>query len=200
LTQLVLATSVMTRFRGVPEHLINMHSFWRHGISAGLVARAMASINGEYNAERFFVGGLLHDVGRLVMCLKAPDQLRRAMELVQKGELLYKQERRVFGYDHADVGGELLRQWNLPFRLQESIRCHHKPQRATNYADEAALINLADAISHSLDLGNSGESGVPPLKEKSWELVGLDEETYLPQIQDKVRKQFDEVVQVFLHG
>ena len=57
LTQLVLATSVMNQFKGIPNDLLDMDAFWRHSITAGLAARSIAALSGEYNVERFFCGG-----------------------------------------------------------------------------------------------------------------------------------------------
>jgi len=46
------------------------------------------------------------------------------------------------GFDHGGVGGSLLRPWNLPERLQESVAHHHNPSAAKNYRHEAAIIFL----------------------------------------------------------
>ncbi len=199
LHQLVLASSVLRQFKGIPQRLINLDSFWRHSISCGLAARSIAALSGEYNVERFFVAGLLHDIGRLVMCQKAPDQMRDVLERVQEsGESLWKEERNTFGFDHADVGRRLLKGWFLPERLEESVAFHHCPGKAKNYAEEAAVTNLANAIAHSMNLGESGEAASLPLEPQSWETVGLPESLYLPMIKDKVNQQFEEVVDIFL--
>lgn len=199
LTQLVLASSVMSRFRGIPEDLLNVESFWRHSIACGLAARSIAALSGEYNVERFFVAGLLHDIGRLMMCLKVPDKVREVLQLSkQDGEPLFAVEEKVFGFHHADAGGALINAWNLPERLGEAIVCHHHPARAVNYPEETAVVNLANAIAHTLQLGDSGEIVPPPMEPRSWEVVGLPESLYLPMIQDKIGQQFDEVADLFL--
>jgi putative nucleotidyltransferase with HDIG domain len=199
LTQLVLATSVMSQFKGISDELLNMNSFWRHSISAGLAARSIAALSGEYNVERFFVAGLLHDIGRLVFCLKAPDE---NAEILKKAEAsdkpLYVEEKAAFGFDHAELGGQLLKEWKLPERLVEAVACHHLPANAKSHSEEAAVVNLADAIAYSMKLGSSGETFVPPLEPKSWESIGLPESLYLPMIKDKIDQQFEDVSYVFL--
>jgi putative nucleotidyltransferase with HDIG domain len=201
LAQLVLATSVMGQFKGIPSDLIDMDSFWRHSISTGLAARSIAALSGEYNVERFFVSGLLHDIGRLVLCIKLPDETGETFKRAEtSGKLLCIEEQKIFGFDHAELGGELLKAWNLPDRLVESITFHHSPAKSKNHPQETAVVNLADAIAYSMKLGSSGEAVIPPLESKSWEIIGLPESLYLPMIKDKVELQFEDVASVFLQN
>lgn len=201
LTQLVLATSVMNQFKGIPGDLLDMDSFWRHSIAAGLAARSIAALSGEYNVERFFVAGLLHDVGRLVLCIRAPDEIREVFKKAESsGKPLYVEEQDTFGFDHAELGGQLLKAWNLPDRLVEAVSCHHTPLKARVYPEETAVVNLADAIAYSLKLGTSGETIIYSMEAKSWETIGLPESLYLPMIKDKVDQQFDDVASVFLQA
>ncbi len=199
LTQLVLATSVMNQFKGIPGDLLDMDSFWRHSITAGLAARSIAALSGEYNVERFFVAGLLHDVGRLVLCIRAPDETGEILKKAEdSGKPLYVEEQDAFGFDHAELGGKLLKVWHLPERLIEAVSCHHFPAKAINHPEETAVVNLADAIAYSLKLGSSGETFVPAMEPKSWETIGLPESLYLPMIKEKIDQQFEDVASVFL--
>jgi len=201
LTQLVLATSVMKQFKGIPGDLLNMDSFWRHSITAGLAARSIAALSGEYNVERFFVAGLLHDIGRLVLCIRVPDETAEVFKKAEASEKpLYVEEQAAFGFDHAELGGQLLKAWKLPERLVEAVSFHHFPEKAINHPEETAVVNLADAIAYSLKLGASGEAIAPPMESKSWESIGLPESLYLPMIKDKIDLQFDDVAHVFLQA
>src|SRR3546814_20876384 len=92
-----------------------MASFWRHSVSCGLIARALATWRREANAEQFFVAGLLHDIGRLVLLLKASEPMIRALEQSRRDDvLLHAVEGDVLGFAHATVGNELFQQWTLP--------------------------------------------------------------------------------------
>ena len=198
LMQLVLATSVVGQFKGIPKDMINMEYFWRHSVACGLVARTINEINSDSDGEKYFVAGLLHDIGRLVMCLKIPDQFRIAMDFASKsGDRWYKAEAKYFGFNLAGVGGALLRAWNLPKRLQESVAHHHNPSAAKNYSHEATVICLADYISHefteSPDEFTRGE--IDPLL---WKKLNLKESTHKSMIKEKVYFQLEEVSQVFL--
>ena len=201
LTQLVLATSVMHQFKGISPDLIHMESFWKHSIAAGLAARTIAALSGEYNVERFFVAGLLHDIGRLVLCVRVSDKAKEVLDAGAESERpLYVVEQELLGFDHAELGGKLLENWNLPARLVESVRCHHQPSKAKNHIEEAAVVNLADGIAYSMKIGCSGESFLPPLEPKSWEQVGLPESIYLPMIKEKIEVQFEDVAGILLQA
>jgi HD-like signal output (HDOD) protein len=90
LSALALATSAMNMFRGIPGNLVSMDSFWRHSVGCGLAARVVATYRREPNAERFFVAGMLHDIGRPVLYSKISDDAREAILLAKADRGLYE--------------------------------------------------------------------------------------------------------------
>src|SRR5437773_5765052 len=70
---LIIATSVVDTFAGVRPDFVNMESFWRHSLACGIGARILGIMKRMPNPERFFVAGLLHDVGRLVLFSQSPE-------------------------------------------------------------------------------------------------------------------------------
>lgn len=174
LRDLALATSIIDIFKGVsPEH-VTVESFWKHSIACGLAARILASLRREPNPEQFFVAGLLHDIGRLIMYIKLSDEMARILDTArQTGELMYVCEQNLLGYDHAAVGGELLKRWNLPPHLCTAVACHHAPQQAGAHSASAAQIHVADILVNATGNGSSGERFVPPLDAEAWRLMGL---------------------------
>ena len=75
-------------------------------VACGVAARSIADFRSEKNAERFYLAGILHDIGRLVLYKREPtlarDTLYRSKE---QQENIYLSERELMGFDHADVGG-----------------------------------------------------------------------------------------------
>ncbi len=199
LSQMVLATAVMNRFKGIPQEIYDIESFWRHSLACGLAARSLAGFCNESNVERYFVAGLLHDVGRLVMCTKIPEDVREVLKRSQdSGSPLFKEEKKYFGFDHAEVGMKLIKAWLLPERLEESIGYHHTPEKSINYPVEAAVTCLANGIAHSMQLGDSGEVIVVPLNQRCWETIGLSENLHLHLVKEKVAEQYEDVTRTFL--
>ncbi len=195
---LVQGTCVASIFSQVPRELVNMESFWRHSIACGVTARLIASRRREPNTERFFLLGLLHDIGRLVIFQHLPDEAAHCLARAGKDRrLLFQSEQSVLGFDHATVGYDLLRTWKLPGRLCEPIKMHHSYNAASLYPIETAILHTADVIVNAMRYGNSGERYVPPLHAPHWELAGLGAEMLGP-LEKEIHRQLDEVTKTIL--
>jgi putative nucleotidyltransferase with HDIG domain len=197
--QLVLATTLVGEFKGIPKDMVDIDYFWKHSVACGLSARAIHQARGEHDGESIFLAGLMHDIGRLITCLKVPDQLKLVISFAQKsGDRWYKSEAKYFGFDHGGVGGALLRAWGLPKNLQEAVAHHHFPSSAKNFPIEAATINLADRIRHQIILDPERGMEQFSYEKSSWDGVQLSEDTHLQQIIEKTETQLEEVSQIFL--
>lgn len=174
LRELALAASVIDLISGGPGRRERIDAFLRHSTATGLCARAIASHRREANIERFFVAGLLHDLGLFTFEIAEP-QLAAELQAaaVASGEPRERVERARLGFDHAAIGGALLRRWNLPASLCEAVAWHHQPAAAPSCRLEAAVVHIASLAVELL--GFDGESGVStPLEGQAWDLVGLD--------------------------
>lgn len=152
LRNLALAVSAVELFDRVPAEQVSMVSFWSHSIYCGLLARELATACRVLHGERLFVAGLLHDIGRLMIYTHRPEEAERIHRQVDgNGCDLSAAERQVLGYDHAELGGALLQSWQLPEALQVAVAWHHHSSRAPTSALEAALVRLANAMTHGLE-------------------------------------------------
>ena len=194
---IALATTVTSVFRDVPPDLIRLDEFWRHSLAVGIGARMLAGMRRETNVERFFVAGMMHDVGRLILYISAPDVARSVLEHARDHDcLVHESEMELLGLDHGTIGGVLMEKWNMPERLVESIALHHRPAEADRFPVDAATIHLADLIANALQLGRSAERKVPPRWIGVWDALSMDPEA-LPDLMDSVRDEYAEVVGVF---
>ncbi len=174
LRDLVLATTVINQFKGIDPSRVNMKSFWLHSISCGLTCRMLATLKKEFNMERYFILGLLHDLGRLVLLINLPEEMNRTLDQIKMNErLLHQMEMETFGFDHMAVGEELVKAWKLPPHLGRSISIHHGSEKSPVFELEPSILHLSDFIVHALEIGNSGEFFVPPLESKAWDYLGL---------------------------
>lgn len=172
---LVMATSVIEAFQGISTDLLEMKQFWIHSISCGVAAAELAKEKSDPNPERYFVGGLLHDVGRLALLVKLPSEM--AVILTKHLETrihTHFLEQEAFGFDHAGVGGGLVELWRLPAALGDMVRYHHTPEKSSIASIETALVHLADIFTHALELGKSGEAQIPVYQPRSWDRLGLE--------------------------
>ena len=137
-----------------------MESFWRHSLACALAARALAINRSDPGpVEPFFVAGMLHDVGRLIMFARMPEASREALvRSSESGQPLRAVEKQLFGYDHAAAGAALMQVWNLPHSLSEATHYHHQPsgaisrtwpRRSMSPISSLTLSNMAPAVNRS---------------------------------------------------
>jgi putative nucleotidyltransferase with HDIG domain len=197
LTDLALATLVIYQFDGIPNEMFNMEKFWRHSVACGVAARSIADFRGDKNAERFYLAGILHDIGRLVLYKKKPDMARDAFyRSKERKENICLSERELMGFDHATVGRELLKAWKLPPRLVEAVGCHHQPQSAKEFSVDATIIHTADYIVHVLNVGSDAEFTEPKLYPKSWEIIGFSPDDF-ESMKESMNLQYEIIVRLF---
>lgn len=198
LRDLALATTVLSSFKGIPEDHINMNSFWRHSITCGIAARAIAIHNRESNTERFFLAGILHDIGRLILLENLPEVAGEIMAQFRDGKKhLYQVEREILGFDHSDIGSALVDAWALPEVLREVIAFHHDPYRSSRFGFEASVIHLADIISKAMEAGSSGDPYIQPLDPKAWEMLNIQTSVF-PFLWNQVETQYENTVETVL--
>jgi len=94
---------------------------WDH---SKLVAATAHELAGEcgYDQETAYVAGLLHDVGRIITECCPPKIKVEEQSLLAAGFPLVYAETLMYGADHAALGADLLRTWQLPLEL------HHRPE------------------------------------------------------------------------
>lgn len=177
LTNLVLATSVMNAFEGIPQNLINTDAFWRHSLACAMTARYLAELCDERTTERFFIAGLLHNIGALVLYQSVPELAREAINSAQYGhEVLHQAERRIIGFDHTEAGEALIQSWRLPDSLAAVARYHHNPMQAPYFNQDVAFVHVADVLVTGVPFGHSGDQHVSPLDAATWDSLGLTPE------------------------
>lgn len=177
LRDLVLAASAVDVFAKIPSEVLSIASFWRHSIYSAVIARILANKCNVLHSERLFVAGLLHDIGRLLIFYKLPEMAREALYQARSlNQMPCQAERDVMGFDHAEVGGEILRTWHLPESIAEAITHHHNPDGTIGYRLEAAIIHLANSLAHTVESGDPGDPLQSACHPVVWEVLNLSRE------------------------
>jgi len=194
---MLVASSVLEQFKGVPDDMVNKESFWRHSLAVGITARLLAMERRLPKPDKFFVAGLLHDVGRLLLLSQAGEWAKKVFECYQSDKILLREaEKKILGYDHQQIAAELLQSWSYPTALVQSVAFHHAPNGSVARLD-AAVVHIADHLVNAMGIGSSGEKYISPLDEKAWALLGLGTET-LARLVDAVDEQILSVEEAFL--
>jgi putative nucleotidyltransferase with HDIG domain len=197
---LALSTSIASSFAGLPNTLVSMENFWRHSLYCGLAARKLSRLAGKCDAEAVFTGGLLHDIGELIIFNRLPEQAREALLLVlDSADVLAvnQAEQQVMGFDHAQVGEELARQWKLPPMLEECIAFHHNIPAARRYPREAALVHIANILALMAEVRTLELSDVSPIDPQAWEITGLSAADVIVATVEEIQAEFAEAEKIF---
>jgi HD-like signal output (HDOD) protein len=172
-SNLALGITIMETFRGIPKEIMDVASFLEHNLACGVVARILAAHSNMAHSEQLFVSGMLHDIGRLVLCNYFPEVFQQTLaEASASGRPLLKAEQAVLGCSHALLGKKLLNKWKLPLALENDVFYHHQPSSSPS-PESAAIIQMADMVVHGMGVGTSGEQIVPGFDPKAWERLNL---------------------------
>ncbi len=176
-----LSVSVLERFSGSSSNGdFDRQRFWEHSIGCAAAARLLASkvryrTRGKGEA---FAGGILHDIGKLVLGQFFPQEFSEILGLVTRDDVyIGKAEEEVLGLTHAEVGAWLGERWNMPKQLVDAIAFHHAPGRLSpREAELPALIHLADFLCRREKIGDGGSARMPSLDPAALRAFGIHEE------------------------
>jgi len=120
------------------------HSFFTACVATGLNRLLQLGFGGEE-----FTAGLLHDIGRVVLCVKVPIRFLRAemLDFSEDQDFLAK-EREHYKTDHCAIGAVFASKNNLPPAVSEVVSFHHEIGKAREHTNLVALIAMADRLAN----------------------------------------------------
>ena len=171
-------------------------AFWRHSIATAVCCKVLA-MHLHLNQDYAFTAGLLHDIGRLVLVSRFPQQYAAAIAYRAALDChLLDAERAVLATDHVVVGQALAVQWNFSEVIQNAISGHHEPD-SFGSGSIASIVHVANSIVQGLDLDGVEDDRVPPVSQSAWDSLGLQETDYAAIFRE-TELQFEAVSQAVL--
>ncbi len=158
---LVLSASVLNMFKTNEENKEYHENFWRHSLATAFAARVLAHRfqGGKvFNPDPAFSAGLIHDIGKMLICCFMPREHKAVREYVKSYEGISETDAEIatLGFDHSLLGRQLAINWKLPARLADAIGFHHQPKEPNLSENFAMLIGFADYVAHEAFPEGSG--------------------------------------------
>ncbi|KAF0096168.1 MAG: signal transduction protein [Puniceicoccaceae bacterium 5H] len=148
--ELALATPVIEDFEQIQRSVkgIEWRKLWQHSIGSALLTREILAVADiTYEDDTDYLIGLLHKVGKIVMAAAFPDEFVQIHQQTWTSPReVAEEERRLIGWDHAQMGAYYLQKNRLKAEIFEGIAHQFSPTRAGRYALTAAAIQLADQM------------------------------------------------------
>ena len=121
---------------------------WKQSVLSAMSAQLVAQVVGGREPESVFVGGLMQNIGQLVLARSHPEIFHDILATsADTGFSYHEVERELLGFDHGELGALLIREWNLSPELEDAVRWHHRftDDEACN-TRMAAMISLGEHI------------------------------------------------------
>lgn len=131
---------------------------YHHAVGTAIIAEKIARVTKKVDPALAYTGGLLHDIGKVVL-----DQHIQAglplfyRQLYEEEKNSLEVERSIFGIDHQEAGSTLAQQWSFPESLTEVVQHHHHPENAMRHRDLVHIIYLADLLMSRFHVGLEAE-------------------------------------------
>jgi putative nucleotidyltransferase with HDIG domain len=170
----------------------NQHLFWEHSLCVAIAAKKICrKIEADPRvADEYFVAGLVHDIGKIVMALALPHWFATTIEHASANELSsVRAEMDKMGLNHADVGKLLAQKWSLSDNLIDATQYHHVPE--DNHHQLVWVVHLSNCYVEKKGYVSSKDYAESWLEEKAFDILGIGEEeidTLLKDLPEEIEK------------
>ena len=149
---LVTSIQIFSQFDQSRCPHISLDDLWKHSLVTGRFAKVIARAEQQDDnvVATAFTGGLLHDLGKLILGMNLSERYKEAMDVaLAEDRLIGDVEGEIFGTTHAEVGAYLLGLWGLPDPIVEAIVFHHSPGKFPDRQfSPLAAVHIGDAMAH----------------------------------------------------
>jgi putative nucleotidyltransferase with HDIG domain len=139
-----------------------MRSLWRHNLACAIIAARIASA-GSIDKDTAYTAGILHDIGRMALAVVQPKGYAALLEKHHgTAASMLAAERELFGWDHCEIGQQLIGDWKLPVSFAAVVADHLSERRSDRAWDVAELVKVSCAMASAI--GFAAFAGCETLK------------------------------------
>jgi len=173
--------------------------FWKHSFGVAVASKMIAKRLGitEKYLEQYFIAGLLHDIGKVLINNFFPDEMNKILKIISIKELsIIEIEKKIIGLSHEEIGIAIGKKWKFEKALLFAVGKHHQPVFNGSMAIYPMIVSIADVFVKILKVGDSGNSKIDPVPEEVWKSIKLDEEAVFVAL-SSIKKEI-ETARIFL--
>lgn len=124
---MALSAGMLQAFPVAPGSAFDRQAYWQRSLRVAVIAKALAK-ELRWRQELAFTAALFHDIGLLVLDLSIPQQFSALQQQAESAENLLVIEQAELGFDHIEIGAELVRLWNFPAEIEQVVRYWREPE------------------------------------------------------------------------
>ena len=158
-SNIILAATVYSAMdKGLSGYALDRGELWRHSLMVAYTSRHLAKLTGAVSTEDAYVGGLLHDIGKVILNDYVRFGYGIIVKMVEEKHIPFTEaECQVLGFDHAMIGEILVEKWEMPESHRIAVAYHHKPNDLPDdkkqYQPLLDVVTLANSICLMLGIG-----------------------------------------------
>jgi putative nucleotidyltransferase with HDIG domain len=158
-SNIVLAATVYSAMdKGLSGYALDRGELWRHSLMVAYTSRHLAKLTEKVSTEDAYVGGLLHDIGKVILNDYVRFGYGIIVKMVEEKHIPFTEaETQVLGFDHAAIGEILIEKWEMPEFYRIAVAYHHKPNELPEdkiqYQPLLDVVTLANTICLMLGIG-----------------------------------------------
>ena len=196
---LITALTIIDLFdKSISTNRFNPVDFWKHSISVGIISRLIGKTIKVKDIENYFLGGILHDLGKLLFLKIIPDEYSKVTEYSIENKIQIREaELKLLGVTHTVVGEILAERWRLPKNIRECIRYHTSGFVNESFNNLVGSVHIGNIVSSALGLGYGWEHIVPKPNIEVWKNLNLPDNFFASNIQN-IEFDYTESIQLLL--
>lgn len=184
---IAISASVVDAFKSTGKlDGFDFYDFWEHSLATAIAAECVARECMPEVIDDAFVGGLLHDLGKVVMVNHTPETVAVFQKARENKCTFAEASKEVLDFDQAKVGSLLAEHWNFPETLVRTIRYWPYPQRTRQTTEVISCVHVANIVSSAMGSEAPGDYSMPVVNQEAWELLKLNEEVLAKIMRDAI--------------
>jgi len=192
----IVSLGVINSFSGIKSlEGFDISDFWKHSLAVAVVSKSLAENTKIASPDSCFVGGLLHDIGKVILAQYFQDLFEKVWNAAKRENIsFYEAEKKEISIDHGRIGAHLATNWELAESFIDVIRWHHDVRNDSESKKMILIIYLSDIIVNSYNAdpdGNIDLSVMHPAASKFLKKQLGDVDSWFAEIENDIQSSYE---------